>query len=49
MDNSIKLILDIFFLILILPIARGGMSLAPFVPTNKKDLNRINRLCDLKT
>lgn len=29
-------------------VLRAGLSLAPWVPTHKKDLARINKLCDLK-
>jgi 16S rRNA A1518/A1519 N6-dimethyltransferase RsmA/KsgA/DIM1 with predicted DNA glycosylase/AP lyase activity len=36
------------FLILILPVVRANLSLAPFVPSKSKDLERINKLCALK-
>lgn len=37
-----------FVLVAYFGILRSGLSLAPWVPTHKKDLARVNKLCNLK-
>ncbi len=41
-------IISIIIIIILLPIAISGFSLAPFVPSRTKDQKRINKLANLK-
>jgi cyclopropane fatty-acyl-phospholipid synthase-like methyltransferase len=42
------LFIIIFGLVAYFGFLRAGLSLAPWVPTHKRDLKRVNELCDLK-
>ncbi len=50
MDNFVVLIVlfAAFFLLIELPILLAAFSMAPWVPTRKTDLKRVNELLDLK-
>jgi len=42
-------ILSLLFLIIAVPFAIGGISMAPWVPTRKKDITRLLDILKLKS